>query len=119
MAYLEADDRPAILEDCERVPEGRVVQVERGGISALIVDAQAVTQDPEVVPVHVEGMLLLSSPIGADATPSVIATCCEGTQITGCCNLRIGHAAQAASTLAQECMTMASQISYSSRARIS
>lgn len=66
------------------------MQVERGGIGALVVDAQAVPQDPEVVPVHVEGMLLLSSPVGAHATPSVIATWCEGTQITGYCNLRLG-----------------------------
>lgn len=72
--HLEADGSPAVLEDGERVPEGRVDSVEGGAVCGLVEMAQAVGEHPEVVPMHVERMLLLCSPVGPHSWP-IIPTC--------------------------------------------
>ena len=75
ITHLEPDHSPAILEDGKGVPEGWVVQVQTRAVSAVVVDPQAITQHPEVVPMHVEGVLLLSCPVGSHSSTTVIAAC--------------------------------------------
>lgn len=77
ITHLEADHGPAILVDGEGVPEGWVVQVQSRAVCAVIVDPEAISQHPEVVPMHVEGVLLLSCPVGSHSSSTVVATCQE------------------------------------------
>ena len=73
--YLEAHNCPAILEDGAGVPIGWVHIVKGAAVGGLIVDAQALAQQPEVVAVQVQGVLLLSCPVGSHSSTPIVAAC--------------------------------------------
>ena len=70
--HLEAQDDPAALEDGEGVAEGGVGGVEGRAVGGVVVYADALAQEPEVVAVQVEWVLLLGGPVRAHAAPAVI-----------------------------------------------
>ena len=76
-AYLEADDRPPVLQDGEGVPVGRVDHIQGGAIGGLIVHSDPMAQHPEVVAMHVEGMLLSQRPVAAQASVAVVCAFCK------------------------------------------
>ena len=76
-AYLEADDRPAILEDGEGVSVGWVDHIQGCAVGGLIVHPNPMAQHPEVVAMHVEGMLLSQRPVAAQASVAVVCIFCN------------------------------------------
>lgn len=71
-ARPEADRGPAVLEHGVRVPEGRVKEVIPRR-STRVPQPAPVAKHPEVVPVEVEGVLLLRRAVGAHPRPVVSA----------------------------------------------
>ena len=57
------------------------MEVQNRAVGAVVVDPKAIPQHPEVVPMHVEGVLLLSRPVGSHSSPTVIAACPGGPQL--------------------------------------
>ena len=76
-SYLEADDRPAILEDGEGVSKGWVDHIQGCAIGGLVVYPDPMAQHPEVVAMHVEGMLLSQRPVAAQASIAVVCILCK------------------------------------------
>ena len=72
-ARPEADRSPAVLEHGVRVPEGRVEEVVPRR-RTRVPQPGPVAEHPEVVPVEVEGVLLLRRAVGANPWP-VVSTC--------------------------------------------
>ena len=76
-AYLEADDRPPVLQDGEGVPVGRVDHIQGRAIGGRIVHPNPMAQHPEVVAMHVEGMLLSQRPVATQAPVAVVCVFCK------------------------------------------
>ena len=76
-AHLKADDRPAILEDGEGVSVGWVDHIQGCAVGGLIVDPDPMAQHPEVVAMHVEGMLFSQRPVAAQASVAVVCVFCN------------------------------------------
>jgi hypothetical protein len=61
----EPDDSPAVDGHGDRVPRGRIVEVELGSVGCCVEVAEALGEDVEVVAVDVDGVVLGGEDVGA------------------------------------------------------
>jgi hypothetical protein len=61
----EPDDSPAVDGHGDRVPHGRIVEVERGSVGCCVEVAEALGEDVVVVAVDVDGVVLGGEDVGA------------------------------------------------------